>query len=91
MISVMPRIPIPDYSVRTLAFKSRKYPFDKLEVGDWFFLPGRTKNNLSTYACTVSKKLGKTFATRLLYVLNDVKVDADTDGAVLGVGVWRIS
>ena len=91
MIPVMLRkIPMPTASVRVTSVR-RKYPFNELEVGDWFFVPDRPKNNLSTQASITGKKLGKQFSTRLLYVLDDVEVDASTDGAVLGIGVWRVT
>ena len=82
---------MPASSVRVGGVRPRKYPFDQLEVNDWFFLPGRTKNNLATHASITGKKLGKQFATRLLYVLDGKEVDASTEDAVLGLGVWRIS
>lgn len=89
MLAIMPRIPRPTASVRVNP-SACKYPFAQLEVGDWFFVPDRTKNNLSTLASLTGKKLGKQFSTRLLYVLGIEEVTADTEGAVLGVGVWRV-
>jgi hypothetical protein len=89
MLPVMPRIPKPSSSVRPNASSQRKYPFSEMDVGDWFFVPGLSKNTLSTLASLTGKKLGRLFSTRLLYVADCKEVAAGTAGAVLGVGVWR--
>lgn len=74
--------------------RRRKYPFPTMAVGAMFFVPNRTKNNMTTHASAVGKKLGKKFATRLTHMReteNDWEsCDADDEGAVLGIGVWRV-
>ena len=72
-----------------------KYPFLQLEVGDMFFVPGKEKNNMSSYVSGQSKKLGRNFSTQLCW-MRDVTGEGDwetakagDEGAVLGVGVWR--
>ena len=74
----------------------RKYPFEKMDVGDMFFVPNKTRNTLSTHASTVGKELGMKFSTRLTYMAKDKQgrwelCREDTPGAVLGIGVWRES
>lgn len=88
MLPVISGIPKPKSSIRATT-SGRKYPFRELAVGDMFFAPDRTKNNLGTLASLAGKKLGKLFSSRLLYMLDDKEVDANTEGAVLGIGVWR--
>lgn len=74
---------------------SRKYPFDQLEIGDMFFVPGKEKNTLSTHTSTISKKLGFRFVTRLVWMVGSDEEGWGTaskgdEGAVQGIGVWRV-
>lgn len=73
---------------------SRKYPFEEMGVGDMFFLPDKSRNNLATYASTQGKRLGRKFATKLAWMKgSDDKgwqpAEEGQKGAVLGIGVWR--
>jgi hypothetical protein len=74
--------------------RRRKYPFEEMGVGDYFFVPGKTRNTLGTYVCTVGKQLGRKFATRLTYMRRTPegweRVDADDPGAQIGVWVGRM-
>jgi hypothetical protein len=103
MLPISSGIPKPSSSVYNIVNSRRKYPFDQLDVGDMFFLAERAKNNISTLASITGKKLGMTFSTRLLYMkwtdhapshANPLGVSwqpatAETENAVLGIGVWR--
>lgn len=88
------KIPVPEVA-RQQQYISRKYPYDKLAVGEMFFIPHRTKNNLSTHTSTVGKLLKRKFVTRLTHMVQKnhgwVLCSADTSGAVLGIGVWRVA
>lgn len=92
MLPITSGVTIPS-TIRAIGTVRRKYPFNKLEVGDMFFVPERAKNNLSTGANLAGKQLGMKFLTRLLYmVLIDerwLSATAETEDAVLGIGVWR--
>ena len=73
--------------------------------GDMFFVPGKDKNTLDPHASVVGRKLGRKFITRLLWMVQEQDgtwtnefqtmdgeaetVTYETEGAVLGVGVWR--
>lgn len=74
--------------------RPRKYPFETLEVGEMFFIPGRARNNMAAQAWTQGKKLKRVFTTRLLYMRETKKgwvpCDADHLDSMLGVGVWRM-
>jgi len=75
--------------------RRRKYPLDQLEVGQFFLVPHRTKNNLTTHVSTTGRKLGRTFSTRLVWMREDkeqgdwVICEEGDEGAVTGIGVWR--
>jgi hypothetical protein len=73
--------------------RQSKYPFATIEVGHYFFVPHRDRNNLMTYASIKGKKLGRKFATRLTYMKQKGNVwlpcEPESPGAVLGIGVWR--
>lgn len=92
MFAVKKNVPIPQ-PLRTVLPSRRKYPFDQMDVGDHFFVPNRTKNTLATHASTVGKQLGRKFVTRLHYAYETEEgwepCTKETDGAVLGIGVWR--
>ena len=79
--------------VRTGA-ASRKYNFENMEVNQMFFVPNKTKYTLSTHTSSMGKRLKRRFVTRLITMKETaegwVLSNADDDGAVPGVGVWRI-
>lgn len=70
-----------------------KYPFETMEVGAMFFVPGKPRGRLVTYVSTMAKKLGRKFTTRHLHMRETVEgfvvAEAGERGAVEGVGVWR--
>lgn len=51
------------------------YPWDKMAVGDSFFVPGKKQENMSSVASSAAKRRGWKFATRTV------------PG---GVRVWRV-
>lgn len=71
----------------------RKYPFNELEIGDGFFLAGRSTNNLSNQASTIGRKLGRKFKTMLTYMsVSETgweRCEKGDPDAQLGIGVWR--
>lgn len=86
-------IPMPR-SIRTNPTARRKYPFEDLEVGGMFFVPGREKNTLSSHVSAVGAKLKRKFSTRLCYMIETKSgwkpAKQETASAILGVGVWRV-
>jgi hypothetical protein len=64
-----------------------------MEIDDMFFVPGRTKNTLSTHATTVGKALNRKYVTRKTYMVKTKQgwepCDPGATGATLGIGVWR--
>lgn len=65
--------------------KGQKYPFDRLGVGDSFFVAG-DKNHIASVRTLLSRQIrmgehpGREFATRTV-----------TEDAVKGVRVWRVA
>lgn len=92
MHEVQKNIPIPKVMKVTPSTR-RKYPFEDMEVGDMFFVPGKSKNTLTTHASTVGKALGRKFITRLTHMVETVEgwqqASADAKNAIQGIGVWR--
>jgi hypothetical protein len=93
MFKLQSNFPIPPVR-RSATPVRRKYPFETMEVGEMFFVEGKKKNTLGTHVSTVSKQLGRKFSTRLTFARQGAKgwepCDPDADGAVQGVGVWRM-
>jgi hypothetical protein len=106
MFKVLKGIPLPKTNRGDLPPRQSKYPYALLDIGDMFFIPNKSKNTLSTHTSTIGKKLDKRFSTRLTYMkFVDAEGDlvaADSEngfwvaskegeeGAVLGIGVWRV-
>lgn len=94
MHGVLKNIPVPRALRASAIGRPRKYPFEEMDVGDMFFVPYRSKNNMATHASTVGKQLDRKFATRLIQMIetNDgwMLCPQDAPGAVTGVGVWRM-
>lgn len=84
--------PIPP--IRHTSPRRRKYPFEELEVGRQFFVPGAKRASLGTHVSKVGKDLGKKFTARGGYAN---KIDGEWSPcephdarAVEGVFVCRI-
>ena len=106
MFKVLKGIPLPKTNRGDLPPRQSKYPYALLDIGDMFFIPNKTKNTLSTHTSTIGKKLDKRFSTRLTYMkfvdADGDLVEQDNEngfwaaskegeeGAVLGIGVWRV-
>lgn len=78
MIPIEKRIPMPPAS---RGAGHRKYPLDKMAVGDFFFAPISKSNAVvnSTITKYCAKHPGAKFTTRKM-----------TRDSVLGIGVWRL-
>jgi hypothetical protein len=93
MYEIQKGVPIPSLKqARPPVF--RKYKFDQMDVGDFFFVPGHKKNTMGTHAAAIGKKLGMKFITRALTMHRTkegwVICQAEDTGATAGVGVWRV-
>lgn len=93
MHDVQKNIPVPKVNKANPPIR-KKYPFETMEIGDMFFVPGKSRNTLTTHTSTMGKALGKKFATRLTHMVETLEgwqqAAPGDDGAVQGVGVWRV-
>lgn len=87
------RVPVPRV-MRNSSPSRRKYPFDDMDVGDWFFVDGPSKSTFNTYVYTVGRELGVKFSTRRTFMAKDndnwVPCEPDDPKAVPGVWVGRV-
>lgn len=72
-----------------------KWPFENMEIGDFFFAPLVNPDSFVTMSNRWKRRLGRTFTTRQTWAR---RVDdewqlckEDDEGALRGVGCWRIS
>jgi hypothetical protein len=89
MLQLQSNVPMP----RRKIDRRRKYPFERMSVGDFFFVPGKKRNSIRTYFATAGKEHGIKLKSELIYAHQTSKgwapCEKDTPGAQLGVGVWR--
>lgn len=93
MYTIVKQVPLQQVQRKRESYR-RKYPFDAMEVGDMFFVPGKNKNTMTTHVSNAGKDRSRKYATRLIYMVavgEDEWLPATptTTGAVKGVGVWR--
>lgn len=55
--------------------RQRLYPFDTLEIGEMFFVPDKATVQLSSYASTQGKRLGRKFRTQSTTMRQDLLTD----------------
>ena len=63
---------------------ARKYPFNKMEIGDSFFVPverNAKRCRVGAAAFSYGRRKGKKFSTRTVF---------DDDGNTIGHRVWRV-
>lgn len=93
MLRLQSNVPMPRTIRPTAKGRRRKYPFEAMQVGDFFFVPGITTQQIYGHVWNTGRRLGRKFQTRLCYmreVLGQWQIcEAHDAGATLGVGVWR--
>lgn len=76
--------------------RGRKYPFDKLEVGEMFFVPDKTGSQFTTYVSLWGRRLGRKFRTQTTHMRQDLITNewepckSGAAGAHKGVAVQRV-
>lgn len=69
--------------------RESRYPWDALEIGQAFFIPGKTTSSISTMVSTrKNKHPGENYTVRQL---DDGEAFGDEFKGVSGVGVYRIA
>ncbi len=80
---------------RRRAYRSRVYPYERLEINDFFFVPGREKNDLMVHTSKVGRRLARKFSTSHTYMhmVHDqwIACEAGEPGAVLGILITRLA
>jgi hypothetical protein len=59
-IEILDGVPIPPYSPG----RKFRFPFDRLEIGQCFIVPGATTARIGPYKAYAQRKLGRKFITR---------------------------
>jgi hypothetical protein len=77
-IKIDKKVPVPKANSRT--GRPVKYPFDKLKVGDSFFIKGNPKLKHSIYSCLNAYNANRA----------DIKIEITIRSEDNGVRVWRI-
>lgn len=77
MFTVESNVPMP-----TTTLRGSKYPVEKLQPGDSFFVPAKKASPVSVYSCC------KRIATRNNFTISMRKL---TESGVEGCRIWRIS
>lgn len=85
---------VPPPTRRPVVDGRKKYPFESMQVGDFFFVEGKTRNSIRTYFATAGKAHGIRLRSQLIFARRNeleqwVPCPEDAPGAVSGVGVWR--
>lgn len=93
MFNLQSNVPVPKTIRPKLRGRRRKYQFESMQVGSFFFVPGIQRQQIYGHVWQVGKNLGMKFLVRLSYmkkVSDDWQPCDQMDvGATLGVGVWR--
>jgi hypothetical protein len=94
MYDIQKDVPVPKLKRSRLPVR-KKYKFEQMAVGDFFFVPNRAKNTMGTHTSSVSKKLGIKLITRMMFMRETlegwVECAPDAENAVRGIGVWRVA
>lgn len=93
MLQLQSNVPPPRR--RPVIDRRKKYPFESMQVGHFFFVPGKTRNSIRTYFSTAGKQHGIQLTSKLIHArqINGewVECEENDEGATVGVGVWRIA
>lgn len=93
MFQLQSNIPLPKTIRPKAKGRRRKYPFESMQVGSFFFVPGIVREQIYGHVWQVGKQLNFKFAARAAYmrkVGDEWQICERNDkGSTLGVGVWR--
>jgi hypothetical protein len=92
MLQLQSNVPLPDGS--KARGPRKKYPVERMAIGDFFFVPNKRYGSIRTYFSTLGTQHGIKLKSEQIHAKRNedgawVQVPADTTGAVMGVGVWR--
>lgn len=74
--------------------RRKKYPVERMAVGDFFFVANKRHSSIRTYFSALGKQHGVKLRSEQIFARDTPtgweQCPSDTPGAVSGVGVWRI-
>ncbi len=92
MLQLQSNVPPPRR--RPIVDRRRKYPFDGMQVGQFFFVEGKTRNTIRSYFSSAGRARGMKLTSRLIHARQVDGVWEECQpgdkGAAIGVGVWRV-
>lgn len=93
MLQLQRNVPMPK-ARRSPGDRRHKYPFETMQVNDFFFVPGKEKNSIRTYFAAAGKRHNITLRSQLIYARRNadgqwVPCQENDTGSTIGVGVWR--
>ena len=97
MFEVQKGVPLPAID-RSPKRPRRTYPIEGMNIGEMFFMPGRSSKSVSAYLSRVSKGGAGKFSARHCWMRKVRSArgygwalcEPTESGATEGVGVWRI-
>lgn len=94
MFELQSNVPVPKKTIRPRSRnRRRKYPFESMQPGSFFFVPGIVREQIHGHVWQVGKDLGVKFTVRACFMMRVADqwqpCDQNDTGATLGVGVWR--
>lgn len=93
MIHLQSNVPPPRR--RPVVDNRRKYPFDNMQVGHFFFVPHKTRNSIRSYFSTAGRQHGMKLTSKLIFARQVdgewAECEEEDSGSTVGVGVWRIA
>lgn len=93
MLQLQSNVPPP--AKKPVTDRRKKYPVERMDVGDFFFVPAKQHSSIRTYFVTLGKqhniklKSDQIHARRGAHGLWE-QCTEDAPNAVSGVGVWRV-
>lgn len=94
MLNLQRNVPLPSGRRIREDDGRKKYPFERMQVGDFFFAAGKQHRSIRTYFSTAGKQHGIKLRSEQIFARKNAdgqweQCPEDTPGAVNGVGVWR--
>lgn len=92
MLQLQSNVPLPDG--RRARGPKKKYPVERMEVGDFFFVPNKRHSSIRSYFSTLGTQHGIKLKSEQIHARKGdhgwEQCPASETGAVSGVGVWRV-
>ena len=92
MLQLQSNVPLP--AKKPVTDRRKKYPVERMNVGDFFFVPKKRYSSIRTYFSALGKQYGIKLKAEQIHARQGEsgweQCPADTPKAVGGVGVWRV-